>query len=160
MPRQPLPPSYEVTLDGVPGFHACVEYSVSVTAAKAKTSLFGSPATSVMLMTLDTRFILIFYFSVVTTPFIYLPRSRPASCLPPPPHVLGFMDSPEWRPFRSTIKAKSTGAQDIIATVSCYRELICTLHQLHPRCIYPSQGCSAWPSPSLFILHFRLHHTP
>ncbi|EIN12567.1 hypothetical protein PUNSTDRAFT_141238 [Punctularia strigosozonata HHB-11173 SS5] len=101
--QYPLPPTYSVTLEGVPGFHASIAYSITAIATKAKSYIFNSPVTT------------------VSTPITYYPRSRPAMPLPPPLHTYpdshGFVDSPDWRPFSSVIKAKSASAQDIVASV-------------------------------------------
>ena len=42
---QPLPPSFESNLPGLPGFHATITYSLSVVVNKSKSSLFslGNP---------------------------------------------------------------------------------------------------------------------
>ncbi|KAI0064109.1 hypothetical protein BV25DRAFT_1869547 [Artomyces pyxidatus] len=61
-----LPPTYEAHLTGLPGFTVNVDYSVTAIASKTKNSVLGIGATT------------------VSTPFIYYPRTRPSSPLPPP----------------------------------------------------------------------------
>ncbi|KAG1843000.1 hypothetical protein DFJ58DRAFT_805244 [Suillus subalutaceus] len=68
----PLPPSHESHLSGLPGFRARVKYSISVIAVKpniiphaVKSSLLGGGDWT------------------ISTPFEYLPRTRPSSALPP-----------------------------------------------------------------------------
>ncbi|KAF9646697.1 hypothetical protein BDM02DRAFT_3099426 [Thelephora ganbajun] len=88
----PLPPSFESNLPGLPGFHATITYSLSVVANKSKSSLFslGNPTLS--------------------TPLIYLPRSRPPTPSPPALHPATFtprLDSrSDWQAFTTMIKIK------------------------------------------------------
>ncbi|OSD07311.1 hypothetical protein PYCCODRAFT_1359167 [Trametes coccinea BRFM310] len=96
----PLPPTHEVHLSGVPGFDAKVEYGVSATVSKGKAST---------LLRLGN--------ATISTPFVYYPRSRPASPLPEPMRqsydTFKFVQTPEWRCWESTMKAKSKSAKDI-----------------------------------------------
>ncbi|PBK75134.1 hypothetical protein ARMSODRAFT_951210 [Armillaria solidipes] len=101
----PLPPTYDVKLDGLPGFTAAIDYSVTATLMKpntvplVKTTIFGISLGNI----------------VLSTPFIYYPRTRPA--IPPPaplrPAQNGFRYDPEWQVYESIIKAKNPGMQDI-----------------------------------------------
>ncbi|KAF7362596.1 hypothetical protein MVEN_00608400 [Mycena venus] len=93
----PLPPSHSVSLEGVPGFDADIDYTIS---AHIKSKKFGLPIGS----------------TTVSTPFIYQPRSRPAHRTPTPLECekAGFIERPGWKVFRSVVKAHpNTGFQDI-----------------------------------------------
>ncbi|KAF8158178.1 hypothetical protein B0H34DRAFT_707732 [Crassisporium funariophilum] len=101
----PLPPSFDVKLSGLPGFIATIDYSVSATIAKPhlvpqiRSKKFGIHIGS----------------SIVSTPFIYYPRSRPASAIPAPlvANATGFQPTPSWRVFESSMRSKSTTRDDI-----------------------------------------------
>ncbi|KAF7362598.1 hypothetical protein MVEN_00608600 [Mycena venus] len=93
----PLPPSHSVSLEGLPGFNADTDYSIT---AHIKSKKFGLPIGS----------------TTVSTPFIYQPRSRPAHPIPTPLECekAGFIERPGWKVFRSVVKARAnTGFQDI-----------------------------------------------
>lgn len=74
-------------------------------------------------MATKTRWNLIFEpFSTVSTPFLYHPRSRPAVPLPrtvrpPVASYPTFLDSPEWRCYKSLMTPKVSGLNDIITMV-------------------------------------------
>ncbi|KAF7362595.1 hypothetical protein MVEN_00608300 [Mycena venus] len=92
-----LPPSHSVSLEGVPGFNADIDYTIS---AYIKSKKFRLPIGS----------------TTVSTPFIYQPRSRPAHPTPTPLECenAGFIERPGWRVFKSVVKAHpNTGFQDI-----------------------------------------------
>ncbi|RPD62307.1 hypothetical protein L227DRAFT_544763 [Lentinus tigrinus ALCF2SS1-6] len=96
----PLPPTHDVHLAGVPGFNANIEYTVSATAVRNK-------ATTLLRLG----------GGIVSTPFLYYPRSRPAVPLPSPMRqsfdTFKFIETPEWRGWESTMKARISGAKDI-----------------------------------------------
>ncbi|RDX42625.1 hypothetical protein OH76DRAFT_1458709 [Lentinus brumalis] len=96
----PLPPTHDVHLSGVPGFNANIEYAVSATMVRNK-------ATALLRLG----------GGVVSTPLIYYPRSRPAVPLPSPMRqsfdTFRFIETPEWRSWESTMKARISGAKDI-----------------------------------------------
>ncbi|KAH9891554.1 hypothetical protein C8Q73DRAFT_746655 [Cubamyces lactineus] len=96
----PLPPTHDVHLSGVPGFNANVDYGVSATVAKGKT-------TSLLRLGNGT----------VSTPFLYHPRTRPAVPLPPAMRqsldTFKFVETPDWRSWEATMKARSSGGRDI-----------------------------------------------
>ncbi|KAI0769031.1 hypothetical protein BD413DRAFT_87163 [Trametes elegans] len=96
----PLPPTHDVRLAGVPGFNATIDYHVSTTVSKGKTST---------LLRLGN--------ATVSTPFIYRPRSRPAIPLPSPMRqsfdTFKFIESPEWRRWDTTMRARIHGGSDI-----------------------------------------------
>ncbi|EIN12657.1 hypothetical protein PUNSTDRAFT_130913 [Punctularia strigosozonata HHB-11173 SS5] len=88
----PLPPSYECKMTGVPGFYASTTYSVTASVVRSKASLFALGSTA-----------------IVSTPFVYLPRTRPAAPLPEPllmDHTLrGFPDwHPDWAVFKTQLE--------------------------------------------------------
>jgi len=114
-----LPPTHEVHLSGVPGFRATIDYSVTANVQKAK---------STSLLPIKNN-------NVVSTPFIYFPRSRPAVPLPSPLTTVrrspGVTETPDWRCFESTMTAKTRRNQDITSKlyiptsrVFCMREPI------------------------------------
>ncbi|KAI0354874.1 hypothetical protein OH77DRAFT_367419 [Trametes cingulata] len=94
----PLPPTHDVHLSGVPGFNATIEYGVSATVTKGKASA---------LLRIGN--------STVSTPFIYYPRSRPALPLPESMSLdsFYFIDSPDWRCWETSMKARTKGGKDI-----------------------------------------------
>jgi hypothetical protein len=105
---QPLPPTYEVSLPGFPGFRGQISYSIESTLVKGKTNSIakalglGNPT--------------------VSTSFLYLPRSRPAAPLPPPLSCYnanhGFADDPRWNSSEIKMVSRIDAAQDI--TVKMY----------------------------------------
>ncbi|KAF7339029.1 Kinase-like protein [Mycena venus] len=95
----PLPPSHSAYLEGVPGFHAYIDYSASVHVnAKKK---FGLSIGS----------------TTVSTPFIYQSRSRPAHPIPVPLNCgnAGFIARQGWKLYSSVAKANPSeyGIQDV-----------------------------------------------
>ncbi|OBZ71501.1 hypothetical protein A0H81_08642 [Grifola frondosa] len=96
----PLPPTHEAHLSGVPGFKAAIDYSVSATVHKSR-------ATS--LLRLGN--------SSVSTPFIYYPRSRPATPIPRPLSPIHgtshFLATPDWKCYECRMKAQIMGGKDI-----------------------------------------------
>ncbi|KAI0712058.1 hypothetical protein C8Q76DRAFT_476567 [Earliella scabrosa] len=97
----PLPPTHDVHLSGVPGFNATIDYSVSASVTRSKTS---------SLLRLGGW--------TVSTPFNYHPRSRPAVPLPAPMRqsfdTFKFIETPEWQCWESSMKARLPGAKDIM----------------------------------------------
>lgn len=101
----PLPPSHKSHLSGLPGFRARVNYGISAIAVKpniiphaVKSSLFGGGDWA------------------ISTPFVYLPRTRPSSPLPPPlvPGQWGIIETSQWKVFPTLIHANQ-GGHDIMA---------------------------------------------
>ncbi|KAF4617594.1 hypothetical protein D9613_005955 [Agrocybe pediades] len=107
----PLPPSFDVKLSGLPGFIATIDYTVTATVAKPN----GVPMPKVKSKALGIHV----GTSVVSTPFIYFPRSRPASPIPPPlvHSPAGFGLTPEWKVFESVLPSKSPVRPDIKAKI-------------------------------------------
>ncbi|EAU85980.2 hypothetical protein CC1G_03003 [Coprinopsis cinerea okayama7 len=102
-----LPPTFSVKLSGLPGFTANIDYSVSAIVNKPNAS---SPVTS--------KAMGLFAGTInITTPFLYFPRTRPPSPLPPPLSTdsFGFTSSIEWNVFESVISSRRIGMQDIMA---------------------------------------------
>jgi len=98
----PLPPTHQARLPGVPGFDATIEYIVCAVVHKGK-------ASSLLRMGSST----------VCTPFIYYPRSRPAIPLPRAARQLAggypsFLDTPDWRCYKSVMAPKVPGLNDIM----------------------------------------------
>ncbi|TEB30683.1 hypothetical protein FA13DRAFT_527112 [Coprinellus micaceus] len=100
----PLPPTYGVKLSGFPGFTANTDYSVSVLINKPNPRAISSKAMGLIVGT-----------TAITTPFNYRPRTRPPTAIPPPllTDAQGFVLTPEWTLYESTIQSKQPGLQDI-----------------------------------------------
>ncbi|KAH9922872.1 uncharacterized protein BXZ73DRAFT_51201 [Epithele typhae] len=96
----PLPPTHNVHLAGMPGFNATIEYRVSAIVSYTK-------AATVLRLGNGT----------VSTPFVYLPRSRPAVPLPPPMrqgrNSSKFIEDDDWRLSEAVMKARLAGGKDI-----------------------------------------------
>ncbi|KAF9029903.1 hypothetical protein BDZ89DRAFT_1065002 [Hymenopellis radicata] len=100
-----LPPTYDVKLDGLPGFTAAIDYNVTATLVKpnpvplVKGSLFGKSIGNIIL----------------STPFVYHPRTRPAVPLPSPLRTnrLGFILEPDWKLYESQIASRQSNTADI-----------------------------------------------
>ncbi|KAF5344893.1 hypothetical protein D9758_011590 [Tetrapyrgos nigripes] len=104
--RYPLPPTYEVKLSGLPGFHATIDYTICVVINKPNntvpilsTNLFGI---NIGNMTLSTS-------------FIYYPRSRPALGPAPPLRPIHdrFQPSTQWSFYDSVIHAANSSMAHI-----------------------------------------------
>ncbi|KAH9847954.1 hypothetical protein C2E23DRAFT_846414 [Lenzites betulinus] len=97
----PLPPTHDVHMSGVPGFNATIEYGVSASVVKGKASA--------LLQRIGN--------GTLSTPFVYHPRSRPAVPLPEPMYqsqeMEGFVKSPDWRCWDTTMVARTSGGKDI-----------------------------------------------
>jgi len=99
-----LPPSFHVKLSGLPGFIATIEYSVAAIVAKRPTvKTLGIHAGT----------------TVVSTRFVYYPRSRPATPLPLPLQYFptGFKPSSDWKLYENTLRSKSTTRPDLTLTL-------------------------------------------
>ncbi|KAG0703754.1 hypothetical protein DFH29DRAFT_998194 [Suillus ampliporus] len=99
-----LPPTHESHLSGLPGFRARVDYSISAIVVKpniiphaVKSSLLGGGDWA------------------ISTPFEYLPRTRPSTPLPPPlvPAQWGIVETPQWKVFPTLIHTNQ-GGHDIM----------------------------------------------
>ncbi|KAJ7034121.1 hypothetical protein C8F04DRAFT_1102328 [Mycena alexandri] len=101
-----LPPTYSVERSGIPGFSATVQYSISAIIHKRPSLLHPAP-----LLHLGN--------TIVSTPFIYNPRTRPAHPIPPSLKYAdgGFIEDSEWQRHESVIKPSpgADGLQDIVA---------------------------------------------
>ncbi|KAF6755930.1 hypothetical protein DFP72DRAFT_989989 [Ephemerocybe angulata] len=100
----PLPPTHGVKLSGFPGFTANIDYSVSVLINKPNTRAISSKAMGLIVGT-----------TAVNTPFLYRPRTRPPSAVPPPliTNASGFALAPEWTLLESVLPSRQPGLQDI-----------------------------------------------
>ncbi|KAI0249064.1 hypothetical protein BJV78DRAFT_1231044 [Lactifluus subvellereus] len=91
-----LPPTYEAHLSGLPGFTTNVDYSVTAVTSKTKSIKLGIGVTT------------------VSTPFIYKPRKRPGSRIPPRLQPIdsspGLRISPEWRVHETVVTARMPGS--------------------------------------------------
>lgn len=167
---QPLPPSYEKHLSGVPGFRANIDYAVQVIIdSKAnvvpnlvKSALFGPTNPYVTFC-----FISIFFESsalerVVSTPLIYYPRTRPA--VPPPVPLRstsgGFVESPEWKVFEDHLPCKLRRGEEIISKVPNILPFPCPQVTTRLSCIYPLRGYSVFAARSPSASHLCLLHSP
>ncbi|KAJ7752759.1 hypothetical protein DFH07DRAFT_824908 [Mycena maculata] len=106
----PLPPSHSVKLEGLPGFYATIDYSVSAIINKPHS------VPSIVPLVKSKKLGINVGNTTVSTPFIYYPRTHPAVPIPSPlaRGEGGFLERPEWRVYRSVLKANSkAGAQDI-----------------------------------------------
>ncbi|PPQ75815.1 hypothetical protein CVT24_002677 [Panaeolus cyanescens] len=105
----PLPPTFHVKLSGLPGFIASIEYSVTAIIGKP-----NGPLPKVKSKALGIHIGSI----VVSTPFIYYPRTRPALQIPPPLSLSlyqnGFEPNSDWKCTESVIPSKSLIRQDIL----------------------------------------------
>ncbi|KAI0064147.1 hypothetical protein BV25DRAFT_1800998 [Artomyces pyxidatus] len=92
----PLPPTFATHLKGMPGFNANVDYNITAIVSKTKIVVLGIGAT------------------IVSTPFIYKPLTRPSIPLPPLLTPLstapGFRETAEWRAHESKILMRSPAA--------------------------------------------------
>ncbi|PPQ92855.1 hypothetical protein CVT25_004343 [Psilocybe cyanescens] len=96
----PLPPTFDVKLSGLPGFVSTIDYTVTAIVQKPN----GAP------VKLKSKALGIHVGAThVSTPFIYFPRSRPASSIPLPlqHRSTGFISTPEWKMFQSVLHSKS-----------------------------------------------------
>ncbi|KAG1742306.1 uncharacterized protein EDB91DRAFT_1279244 [Suillus paluster] len=100
----PLPPTHESHLSGLPGFRARVDYSISVIAVKP--NIIPHAVKSSLLWGGDWA---------ISTPFEYLPRTRPSTPIPPPlvPGQWGIIETPQWKVFPTLIHA-NRGGHDIM----------------------------------------------
>ncbi|EDR13768.1 uncharacterized protein LACBIDRAFT_292561 [Laccaria bicolor S238N-H82] len=104
----PLPPTFDVKLEGLPGFTANIDYSVSATIVKSNAIplRIKSKALNVNIGSGASN---------LTIPFTYLPRTRPAYPIPTQlfPTKNGFILTPEWRVYESVMVAKKSSGQNI-----------------------------------------------
>ncbi|KAF9483515.1 hypothetical protein BDN70DRAFT_799620 [Pholiota conissans] len=93
-----LPPTFDVKLSGLPGFIGTIEYSVTAIVAK--------PNQNVPIPKVNSKALGIHIgSSIVSTPFIYFPRSKPAAPIPLSlKHSLsGFEITPDWKMTEYTL---------------------------------------------------------
>jgi len=111
----PLPPSHSIKLKGLPGFHASIDYSVSAIINKPHA------VPNIVPLVKSKKLGINIGNTTVSTPFIYYPRTRPAVPIPASLRRSdgGFIEQPEWRVYRSVLKANpKANTQDI--TVKWY----------------------------------------
>jgi len=106
----PLPPTFDVKLSGLPGFVATIDYTVTAIVAKPN----GVPMPKVKSKALGIHV----GTTHVSTPFVYFPRSRPASPIPRPlKHFSSGFDvnTPDWKLFESILHSRSAVRPNITA---------------------------------------------
>ncbi|KAF8195610.1 hypothetical protein K438DRAFT_1586540 [Mycena galopus ATCC 62051] len=108
----PLPPSYAIKLKGLPGFYAAIDYSVSAIMNKPNSvpNIVPLVKSKKLGINIGSTYV------ILSTPFIYYPRTRPATPIPASLRRFegGFIESPEWKTYESVLKAKAkAGTQDI-----------------------------------------------
>ncbi|KAJ7241895.1 hypothetical protein B0H12DRAFT_1132916 [Mycena haematopus] len=106
----PLPPSHTIKLKGLPGFYATIDYSVS--------GIINKPHSvpNIVPLVKSRKLGINIGSTILTTPFIYYPRTRPAAPIPVPLRRFegGFIESPEWKKYESVLNAHTkAGTQDI-----------------------------------------------
>lgn len=118
----PLPPSHESHLSGLPGFRAKINYSIS--AIVVKPNLIPHAVKSSLLGGGDWA---------ISTPFEYLPRTRPSSPLPPPlvPGQWGIIETSQWKVFPTLIHANQ-GGNDIMVKFYLPASRIFCMHEPIP----------------------------
>ncbi|GLB38635.1 hypothetical protein LshimejAT787_0505000 [Lyophyllum shimeji] len=133
----PLPPTFDVKLSGLPGFTASIDYSVSATILKQQ---FPTPSRLPLV-----KSNLLSISTTVATPFIYHPRTRPATPLPPPliPSRHGFIEAPNWTCHTSEIRAKGKGGQNVITKLYLpTSRIFCISQQIPFHVTFESSGRS------------------
>ncbi|KAJ6515613.1 hypothetical protein C8R45DRAFT_213658 [Mycena sanguinolenta] len=106
----PLPPSHTIKLKGLPGFYATIDYSVSAVINKPNS------VPNIVPLVKSKKLGINIGSTILSTPFIYHPRTRPAAPIPVPLRRFegGFIESPEWKKYESVLKARpKAGAQEI-----------------------------------------------
>ncbi|KAH0585927.1 hypothetical protein H2248_007214 [Termitomyces sp. 'cryptogamus'] len=103
----PLPPTFDVKLSGLPGFHATIDYTVIATITKPQP--IPTPSR------LPVKSTVLSGFTTVSTPFKYYPRSRPETPLPSPLVLShsGLVDARDWTCHQSEIRSKDKGLESI-----------------------------------------------
>ncbi|KAF9533091.1 hypothetical protein CPB83DRAFT_845820 [Crepidotus variabilis] len=108
----PLPPSFHVKLSGLPGFVATIDYSVSAIVVKPQTAPVGHVKIQAHFNTIGINI----GTTIVSTPFLYHPRSRSAVALPAPLQYVHkeFEPTSEWKTIESVMQSRSTSRPDIV----------------------------------------------
>ncbi|KAF9452907.1 hypothetical protein P691DRAFT_695890 [Macrolepiota fuliginosa MF-IS2] len=125
----PLPPTYSVKLKGVPGFDASIEYSVSATINRPNTVPHMVPLVNSKKLGIHIG------TTIVSTPFLYYPRTRPSLPLPPTPtwrSSEGFDLASNWQTFEAISKAKKSRIQDILVKLHVPKSRIFSFTQRIP----------------------------
>ncbi|KAF8798925.1 hypothetical protein BYT27DRAFT_6884225 [Phlegmacium glaucopus] len=102
----PLPPTFNVKLSGLPGFIATIDYSVTAIISKPN----GVPPVNSKALGLHIGSV------IVSTPFVYYPRSCPPQRIPSPltPSRDGFEVTQGWKVFESVLHSKKSVRPDIV----------------------------------------------
>jgi len=106
----PLPPTYSVKLKGLPGFTASIDYSVSALINRPNTVPAMVPLVKSKTLGINIG------TTVVSTPFLYYPRTRPPAPLPRPLNGItsqNFDVSQDWETFQAVSVTKKKRLQDV-----------------------------------------------
>ncbi|KAF8173235.1 hypothetical protein K438DRAFT_1909026 [Mycena galopus ATCC 62051] len=115
----PLPPSDSTKLEGLPGFSAIIDYSVSTIMDRSHSINISKHGIHIG----NTN---------VSTPFIYYPRTRPPYPIPSPLECTetgNFIERPEWQVYQSMVKAHATTPNGVY--LSSFRQFL-SHHPLPP----------------------------
>ncbi|KAJ3934277.1 MAG: hypothetical protein NXY57DRAFT_890494 [Lentinula lateritia] len=104
-----LPPTYNVKLSGLPGFVAFIEYSIHAVIRRSTVATALAPRMKASFFGINVG------NSVLSTPFIYYPRTRPMVPLPAPLKLTQdcFNGTPDWQLYESVMTSRRSSLQDI-----------------------------------------------
>ncbi|KAH7876132.1 uncharacterized protein C8R40DRAFT_1169780 [Lentinula edodes] len=107
-----LPPTYNVKLSGLPGFVAFIEYSIHAVIRRSTVATALAPRMKASFLGINVGNT---YSSVLSTPFIYYPRTRPMVPLPAPIRLTQnrFTGTPDWQLYESVMASRRSSLQDI-----------------------------------------------
>ncbi|KAJ3854025.1 hypothetical protein EV368DRAFT_37689 [Lentinula lateritia] len=104
-----LPPTYNVKLSGLPGFVAFIEYSIHAVIRRSTVATALAPRMKASFLGINVG------NTVLSTPFIYHPRTRPMVPLPAPLQLTQnyFNGTPDWQLYESVMTSRRSSLQDI-----------------------------------------------
>ncbi|KAJ3890804.1 hypothetical protein GG344DRAFT_48725 [Lentinula edodes] len=104
-----LPPTYNVKLSGLPGFVAFIEYSIHAVIRRSTVATALAPRMKASFLGINVG------NTVLSTPFIYYPRTRPMVPLPAPLKLTQdcFNGTPDWQLYESVMTSRRSSLQDI-----------------------------------------------
>ncbi|KAJ3882534.1 hypothetical protein F5051DRAFT_394029 [Lentinula edodes] len=104
-----LPPTYNVKLSGLPGFVAFIEYSIHAVIRRSTVATALAPRMKASFLGINVG------NTVLSTPFIYYPRTRPMVPLPAPIRLTQncFTGTPDWQLYESVMASRRPSLQDI-----------------------------------------------
>ncbi|KAG1855890.1 hypothetical protein C8R48DRAFT_749288 [Suillus tomentosus] len=149
----PLPPSHEAHLSGLPGFRARINYSISVIAVKP--NIIPHAVKSTLLGGGDWT---------ISTPFVYLPRTRPSSPLPPPlvPGQWGIIETSQWKVFPTLIHANQGGHDIMVKLYLPASRTFCIRESIPFHIMFSSSAMSLaafMPLGPMVIASLKTQHT-